>query len=121
MCHPGPISSVLISGARSSIIQDVKLKCNCGLALMGYFYFDFKDIAKQGICGLLISLIAQFCTKSDPCHQILSNLYSENHAGSQQPNNDTLKKCLKAMLRLLQQLTMYIIVISKSAKSRQGP
>jgi hypothetical protein len=77
---------------------------------MGYFYFDFKDIAKQGIRGLLVSLVAQFCAKSDPCHQILSNLYSENHAGSQQPNNDALKKCLKAMLRLPQRPTMYIIV-----------
>ena len=77
---------------------------------MGYYYFDFKDIAKQDIRGLLASLVAQFCAKSDPCHQILSNLYSENHAGSQQPNNDTLKKCLMAMLRLPQQPTMYIIV-----------
>ena len=107
---PFHVFSVLILGARSSIIQEVKLKCDRGLALMGYFYFDFKDIAKQGIRGLLASLIAQFCAKSDPCHQILSNLYSENHAGSQQPNNDALKKCLNAMLRLSQQPTIYIIV-----------
>jgi hypothetical protein len=99
-----------MSGARSSIIQEVKLKCDRGLALIGYYYFDFKDTAKQDIRGLLASLISQFCAKSDPCHQILSNLYSENHAGSQQPNNDALKKCLNAMLRLSKQPTMYIIV-----------
>ena len=110
MCHPCHISSVLILGARSSVIQEVKLKCDRGLALMGYYYFDFKDIAKQGIRGLLVSLVAQFCAKSDPCHQILSSLYSENHAGSQQPNNDALKKCAKAMLSLPQRPTMYIIV-----------
>ena len=110
MCHPCHISSVLMSGARSSIIQEVKLKCDRGLALIGYYYFDFKDTAKQDIRGLLASLISQFCAKSDPCHQILSNLYSENHAGSQQPNNDALKKCLNAMLRLSKQPTMYIIV-----------
>jgi NACHT domain len=110
MSHPFHISSVLMLGASSSIIQEVKLKCDRGLALMGYYYFDFKDIAKQGIRGLLTSLVAQFCAKSDPCHRILSSLYSENHAGSQQPNNDALKKCLKAMLRLPQRPTMYIIV-----------
>ena len=77
---------------------------------MGYYYFDFRDIAKQGIRGLLTSLVAQFCAKSDPCHQILSNLYSENHAGSQQPNNDALKEFLNEMLTLPQQPTMYIIV-----------
>ena len=110
MCHQYHVCSVLILGARSSIIQQVKLKCDRGLALMGYYYFDFKDIDKQKMRGLLTSLIAQFCAESDLCHQILSSLYSENHAGSQQPNNDVLKKCLKAMLRLLQRLTVYIIV-----------
>ena len=109
-CHACHITSVLILGARSSIIQEVKLKCDRGLALIGYYYFDFKDTAKQDIRGLLASLISQFCAKSDPCHQILSNLYSENHAGSQQPNNDALKKCLKAMLKLPQRPTMFIIV-----------
>ena len=86
------------------------MKCDRGLALMGYYYFDFKDIAKQGIRGFLTSLLAQFCAKSNPCYQILSELYSGNHAGSQQPDNEALTECLKEMLRLPQQLTMYIIV-----------
>jgi hypothetical protein len=78
--------------------------------MMGYYYFDFKDIAKQDIRGLLVSLVSQFCAESDPCHEILSNLYSENRAGSQQPNNYALKKCLEAMLKLPQRPTIYIIV-----------
>jgi hypothetical protein len=86
------------------------MKCDRGLALMGYYYFDFKDIAKQGIRGLLTSLLAQFCAKSDPCYKILSALYSENHAGSQQPDSYALTECLKEMLRLSQQPMMYIIV-----------
>lgn len=77
---------------------------------MGYYYFDFKDIAKQGIRGLLTSILAQLCAKSDPCYQILSNLYSENNAGSQQPENHALIDCLKEMLRLPQRPTTYIIV-----------
>jgi hypothetical protein len=77
---------------------------------MGYYYFDFKDIAKQGIRGLLTSILAQLCAKSDPCYQILSNLYSENNAGSQQPENHALTDCLKEILGLPQQPMTYIIL-----------
>ena len=86
------------------------MKCDRGLALMGYYYFDFKDIAKQGIHGLLTSLLAQLGAKSDPCYRILSQLYSENNAGSQQPENYVLTDCLKEMLRLPQQPMTYIVV-----------
>ena len=86
------------------------MRCDRGLALMGYYYFDFKDIAKQGVRGLLTSLIAQFGAKSNACYQILSDLYSENNAGSQQPDNDALTECLKAMLKLPMQPMMYIIM-----------
>jgi len=84
----------------STIIQEIKTKCERGLALMGYYYFDFKDIAKQGIRGLLTSLLSQFCATSDPCYQILLDLYSENHEGSQQPDNEALIESLKKILRL---------------------
>jgi hypothetical protein len=77
---------------------------------MGYYYFDFKDIAKQGIRGLLTSLLAQLSVKSDPCYQILFDLYSENNAGSRQPENHVLADCLKEMLILPQQPMTYIIV-----------
>ena len=94
----------------STIIQNVRAKCNRGLALMGYYYFDFKNVAKQGIRGLLTSLLAQLCAKSDPCYHILSDLYSENNAGSQQPGNGALFECLKKMLGLPQHPTKYIIL-----------
>ena len=84
----------------STIIQQIKMKCDRGLALMAYYYFDFKDITKQDIRGLLTSLLSQFCATSDPCYQILSDLYSENHEGSQQPDNETLIETLKEILRL---------------------
>ena len=67
---------------------------------MGYYYFDFKDIAKQGIRGLLASLLSQFCATSDPCYEILADLYSENYEGSQQPDNEALIGTLKKILRL---------------------
>ena len=77
---------------------------------MGYYYFDFKDITKQGIRGFLTSILSQLCAKSDPCYQVLSDLYSEHNAGSQQPENDVLIDCIKNMLGLAQQPMTYIIV-----------
>ena len=94
----------------STIIQQIKMKCDRGLALMGYYYFDFKDIAKQGIHGLLASLLSQFCATSDPCYQILSDLYSDNHEGSQQPDNKSLIETLKKILELSDAPMRYIIM-----------
>jgi hypothetical protein len=94
------IFGVFMLPTSSTIIQEIKTKCGRGLALMGYYYFDFKDITKQGIHGLLASLLSQFCATSDPCYEILSDLYSENHEGSQQPSNEELIECLKKILRL---------------------
>jgi hypothetical protein len=86
------------------------MKCDQGLALIGYYYFDFKEIAKQGIRGLLTSILSQFCAKSDPSYLILSGLYSENNSGSQQPDNKALTECLKEILRLPDVPRRYIIL-----------
>ena len=91
---------MLMLPTSSTIIQQIKMKCDRGLALMAYYFFDSKDIAKQGIRGLLASLLCQFCATSDPCYQILLDLYSENHEGSQQPDNETLIGFLKKILTL---------------------
>ena len=94
----------------STIVEEIKTKCDRGLALMGYYYFDYKDIAKQDIRGLLTSLVAQLCAKSDLCHEVLSDLYLENNAGSQQPRNGALIKCLKEMLSVPEAPIGYIIL-----------
>jgi hypothetical protein len=86
------------------------MKCDRGLALMGYYYFDFKDIAKQGVHGLLASLLSHFCATSDPCYHILSDLYMDNHEGSQQPDNESLIETLKEILRLSDAPMGYIII-----------
>jgi hypothetical protein len=106
----GTFLNVFILPTSSSIINEIKTKCDHGLALMGYYYFDFKDIAKQGIRGLLTSLLSQFCAKSDRCYHILLDLYSENHAGSQQPDDEALAKALKEILILPDAPMRYIIL-----------
>ena len=104
------VGSLSPSLTSSSIIQEIKVECDSGLALMGYYYFDFRDTTKQDIRGLLSSLLAQLCAKSDSCYDILSELYSKNNAGSQQPDNRSLTECLKKMLQLPLQPMIFIIV-----------
>ena len=77
---------------------------------MSYFYFDFRDGAKQDIRGLLTSILAQLSAKSDGCCDILSGLYSKYDAGSQQPGVRVLKQCLIDMLGLPEAPMTYIIV-----------
>jgi hypothetical protein len=81
-----------------------------GLATMAYYYFDFRDVKKQDCYGLLSSLVSQLSAESDPCHNILSQLYSDNMNGRLKPDIDSLKECMKDMLNLPEQGPIYIIV-----------
>src|SRR6266478_2148827 len=81
-----------------------------GLATMAYYYFDFRDVKKQNCYGLLSSLVLQLSVESDPCYNILSQLYSDNMNGALEPDIDSLKECMKDMLNLPGQGPIYIIV-----------
>ncbi|KAH9962532.1 hypothetical protein BGW80DRAFT_1255584 [Lactifluus volemus] len=102
---PGSGKSVLCSS-----IQDAKVNFDSGSALLGYFYFDFGDIAKQDVRGLLTSLLVQLSAKSDPCNNTLSQLYSQHNPGSHPPDDQALTACLKQMLKLPGLPDIYIIV-----------
>jgi hypothetical protein len=94
----------------SAIIDAAKAVSDAESALTAYYYFDFRDTAKQDIRGLLTSLLTQLSTKADRCSSILSDLYSRHDSGSQQPGDDALKQCLVEMLQLRDSPTIYIIV-----------
>ena len=94
----------------SAIIQDIEYIHAVGLATMAYYYFDFRDVKKQNCYGLLSSLVSQLSAESDSCHNILSQLYSDNMDGALEPDIDSLKECLKDMLNLPGQGPIYIIV-----------
>ena len=94
----------------SSIVQEVEHLRDTGLALIAYFYCDFRDPKKQEVGDLVASLIAQLSAKSDACCSILSSLYSEYDAGSRRPSDDTLMDCLEKMLKSEGQPTIYIII-----------
>ena len=77
---------------------------------MAYFYFDFRDISKQHWRDLVPSLLTQLSTQSTPCCDILSRLYSDHDNGTEQPNDDAVKRCLIEMLTVRDHHLIYLII-----------
>jgi hypothetical protein len=92
------------------IIRDIKSISNAGSAFLAYFYFDFKDTAKQDSRALLSSLLVQLSDLSDIFCDILFSLYSAHKQGSEQPTDGSLAECLKNMLTATGQVPIYIIM-----------
>jgi hypothetical protein len=105
-----PISGRNLFFSSSSVIQDTMAVCETGSAVMAYFYFDFKDLRKQTCHDLLLSLVSQLSSRSSPCCGILHRVYEAHEKGSRQPSDDTLKECLKQMLRLSGQRPIFIVL-----------
>ncbi|KAI9438881.1 hypothetical protein BJY52DRAFT_1217340 [Lactarius psammicola] len=103
---PGSGKSVICS----SVIQDIMATCEAGLAIMSYFYFDFRDLNKQSCHDLLLSLVSQLSTRSSHFCDILYRVYKTHENGTRQPSDDTLKECLKEMLRLPGQGPIFIVL-----------
>ena len=95
-----------------AIIQHIIKLCDAGSAIMAFFYFDFRDTNKKCRRDLLCSLIIQFSSRSEPCLNILSRLYSTYKVSNGQPSEYALVQCLKDMLMTLSpcRLPIYIIL-----------
>ena len=96
--------------ASSSIIQDVMAACETGSAIMAYFYFDSRDLNKKTCRDMLRSLVSQLSTRSSSCCDILRRVHKAHEDGAQQPSDDTLKECLKEMLKAPGQGSIFIIL-----------
>jgi hypothetical protein len=83
---------------------------NAGSAIMAYYYFDFKDLAKRDIRGLLSSLLIQLSNRSDCCWGVLSKFYATCCDGRTQPSESALAHCLRDMVELAGIEPIYIIV-----------
>jgi hypothetical protein len=94
----------------SAIIEDFKHMQESRSALVAYYYFDFKDVAKRDIRGLLTSLLLQLVDDSDRCRDLLSQLHKTCRDGSEQPSEAMLAQCLKSMLDLPGQVPIYLVV-----------
>ncbi|KAI0270079.1 hypothetical protein BGY98DRAFT_278745 [Russula aff. rugulosa BPL654] len=104
--NPGSGKSILCS----AIIEEIKHIRESRSALVAYYYFDFKDAAKQDVRGLLTSLLLQLIDDSDPCWDLLSQLHQRCRDGSEHPSVATLAECLNSMLDLPGQIPTYIII-----------
>ena len=77
---------------------------------MAYFYCDFRDEDKQSHRNLVFSILCQLAAQSDLCCDFLYRLYSEHDHGKQKPSDGTLTRCLKEMLLLPTQRSVYLII-----------
>ena len=94
----------------STIIQDIEAQCEAGEASMAYFYFDFRNVKKQGLHDLVPSLLKQLSAHSSPRCDTLSKFYSAHDSGEKQPSDSALTKCLKDVLALTDQSPIYLII-----------
>ncbi len=103
---------VLMSSISSAIIKHVITLRDAGSAFVAYYYFDFRDIQKKNRRNLLSSLLIQLSSRSKPCLNVLSHVYSTYNDGKEQPSEHALVQCLKDMLMApsLSQLPTYIIL-----------
>jgi hypothetical protein len=84
--------------------------CVTKSACVVYFYFDFRDQAKQSMRGLVSSLLAQLAARSKPYRDMLSRLHSKYAGTGWRCGEYSLRKCLKDMLALPRQPPVYIIL-----------
>ncbi|KAH9055838.1 hypothetical protein EDB83DRAFT_2265301 [Lactarius deliciosus] len=103
---PGSGKSIL----SSAVIRDIKSISNAGSAFLAYFYFDFKDKAKQDTRALLSSFLVQLSDQSDIFCNALFSLYSTHKQGTEQPTNDSLSQCLKHMLTTARPAPIYLVL-----------
>ncbi|KAF8467477.1 hypothetical protein DFH94DRAFT_600255, partial [Russula ochroleuca] len=111
----GPRSLLWIHGKQqalisSTIIDNIDTMTKSGLASLAFFYCDFREDEKKDLRGLLSSVLVQLCYQSDSYSQILSRFYSEHANGSKHPSDDELVLCLKDMLGVPGQATVYLII-----------
>ena len=110
VCSSSPAHYWNLFFVSSSVIQHIMTICEAGPGIMAYFYFDFKDLDKQSCHDLLRSLVSQLSTRSSRCCEILHHAYETHEDGTRQPSDDTLKECLKEMLRLPGQGPIFILL-----------
>jgi hypothetical protein len=84
--------------------------CTSGLAALAFFYCDFREDQKKHRRGLLSSLLVQLCHQSDAYCDALAESYLVHDDGSQHASDSELVQCLKQVLALTGQATVYIII-----------
>jgi hypothetical protein len=100
----------LTPSTSSSIIEEIQNIRQMGLATVSIFYFDFRDGGKKDVRHLLSSILIQLCDQSDKYFGILSALFTDHSRGLRQASEDVLMECLKSMLKLPGQGSLYLVI-----------
>ena len=101
---------VLMLLGSSAVVEDIRALQKAGLASLAFFYCDFREDQKRDRRGLLSSLLVQLGEQSDAYAAKLSGFYEAHGRGSQHASDNKLLGCLKDMLKLPGQSTVYIII-----------
>jgi hypothetical protein len=94
----------------SAIIEDILGMRERGQALLGFFYCDFREDQEKDFCGLLSSLLVQLCDQFDAYCALLSDFHVAHGRGSQYASDGELLECLRDLVKIPEQATVYIIV-----------
>jgi hypothetical protein len=94
----------------STIIEEIDTMQKSGLALLAFFYCDFREEQKKVLRGLLSSLLVQLCRQSDSYCDILSKFYLEHEHGSQDPKDKELARCLNDLMKIPERAPVYLIL-----------
>jgi len=90
---------MLTYACSSTVIEEVLHHCQSKPSLgIAYFYFDFKDTAKQQSEKAIRSLIKQYSAQCLSYPAALVDLFSQHQDGEQQPTTATLMKTLQGIL-----------------------
>src|ERR1700704_3936218 len=95
--------------------------CASGQASLAFFYCDFREDQKKDGRGLLSSLLVQLCDQSDAYHDALFKFYLEHKNGSRHAGNSELAQCLKHVLEIPEQVTVYVIIDALDECLNSGP
>jgi len=94
----------------SAIIEDIKNTLEERSALLAYHYFDFRDVSKRHVHGLLASLLFQLCNRCNPFQDVLHELFKTCRDGYERPSDAALVNCLKTMVGLPGRPPIFIII-----------
>jgi hypothetical protein len=110
------IHELPLTPSHSSLIID-KLRADPKVAL-AYFYFDFRDSAKQTIRGLLCSLVFQIATSSKECFEYLKEERSKP-TGLSHPTDKQLFGMLSKLLHISGSTTLIIDALDECPVSER--
>lgn len=104
----------------STIVEDVMHHCRCNptLAVL-YFYFDFKDVEKQGHEKMIRSLIVQLSSQLERTPQSLEALHSSCRNGGQQPTLSMLLATLHRMMELFEETFIILDALDECSERQE--